>query len=72
VWLPGWGLRRRWAFHDGVRVAELLVRDPDQLLGLKAGDDPKDDKLLAALKARFKEGPAALQGRRQDRVSNRA
>jgi hypothetical protein len=25
TWLPGWGLRRRWAFHDGVRVAELLV-----------------------------------------------
>lgn len=25
TWLPAWGLRRRWAFHDGVRVAELLV-----------------------------------------------
>ncbi len=25
TWLPGWGLRRRWAFHDAVRVAELLV-----------------------------------------------
>ena len=25
TWLRVWGLRRRWAFHDGVRVAELLV-----------------------------------------------
>jgi hypothetical protein len=25
TWLPGWGLRRRWAFQDSVRVAELLV-----------------------------------------------
>ena len=25
AWLRVWGLRRRWAFHDGVRVAELLV-----------------------------------------------
>jgi hypothetical protein len=25
TWLPGWGLRRRWAFHDAVLVAELLV-----------------------------------------------
>ena len=55
AWLPGWGLRRRWAFHDGVRVAELLVATRIRLLGLKADDDPKDDELLAALKARFKK-----------------
>ena len=38
TWLPGWGLRRRWAFHDGVRVAELLVAIRIKLIesGLKA------------------------------------
>jgi hypothetical protein len=55
VWLPGWGLRRRWAFHDGVRVAELLAATRIKLLALKAGDDRRDDELLAALKTRFKK-----------------
>jgi hypothetical protein len=55
VWLPGWGLHRRWAFHDGVRVAELLVATRIKLLALNAGDDPRDHELVAALKARFKK-----------------
>lgn len=55
VWLPGWGLRRRWANHDGVRVAELLVATRLKYLDLEGGKPiPADDKVLTdALKAHF-------------------
>jgi hypothetical protein len=57
TWLPGWGLRRRWAFHDGVCVAELLVAIRIRLIesDVKAnGGKPEEDvdeELAGALKA---------------------
>jgi hypothetical protein len=62
AWLPGGGLRRRWAFHDGVRVAELLVATRIMFLGLKVGDDPEDDELLTALTAKFKKNRRHCKG----------
>jgi AcrR family transcriptional regulator len=41
TWLPGWGLRRRWAFHDAVLVAELLVAIRIKLI---EGDVKADEK----------------------------
>jgi hypothetical protein len=56
IWLPywtwrsGWGLRQRWAFHDGVRVAELLIAIQIRLVGLEQGNGrPGEEKLAAAL-----------------------
>jgi hypothetical protein len=60
TWLPGWGLRRRWAFHDAVLVAELLVAIRIKLIESGVKDDPKaqdgkpkdpDEKLPSALSA---------------------
>jgi hypothetical protein len=56
TWLPGWGLRRRWAFHDGVRVAELLVAIRIKLIenDVKAKDGKPEDgdrELTGALQA---------------------
>jgi hypothetical protein len=56
TWLPGWGRRRRWAFHDGVRVAELLVAIRIKLIqsDVKADcgkPEDGDEEPLDALKA---------------------
>jgi hypothetical protein len=55
TWLPSWGPRRRWAFHDGVRVAELLVATRIRHLELTAARDCADDKLLTAMKTQFRK-----------------
>jgi hypothetical protein len=47
TWLSGWGLRQRWAFHDGVRVAELLIAIQLKLAGLESGNEKPEDKELA-------------------------
>jgi hypothetical protein len=60
TWLPGWGLRRRWAFHDAVCVAELLVAIRIKLIesGEKAEDRKPDDRKP---EDRDKELPGALK-----------
>jgi hypothetical protein len=62
AWLPGSGRRRRWAFHDGVRVAELLVATRIKSLRLSVGENPEDDKLLAALTTQFKKNRRRCRG----------
>ena len=54
VWLPYWpwwllGRRQaqRWAFHDGVSVAELLIAIRIKLIGLELGGTRDDDAELA-------------------------
>lgn len=50
IWLPywtwgsGWGLRHRWAFHDGVCVAELLIAIQLKLIGSEVGDGRPEDR----------------------------
>jgi len=51
TWLPGWGLRRRWAFHDGVRVAELLVAIRIKLIQGRVKPEDGDEELPRALRA---------------------
>jgi len=47
TWLSGWGLRQRWAFHDGVRVAELLIAIQIKLIEPEFDDGESEDKELS-------------------------
>jgi hypothetical protein len=49
TWLPGWGLRRRWAFQDSVCVAELLVALRIALIRAEIDGKSEYEKLREAL-----------------------
>ncbi len=62
TWLPSWGPRRRWAFLDAVRVAELLVATRIKYLVPRASADSVDGDLLTAIKTQFEKNRRHCKG----------